>query len=165
MWIVHLYQHDEQKVQQAEGPCQVQHTLACTLVLQLYIWSCQHDILVQQALSLPGVTTGPSPTDKRRALHSRDNRLPWIFSDNIYLYTHTYIHTYVYIYMYVWGFKPCTPRKSIHTSALLSRMDRPLSPASRANRAWQLRRAGWLNYVGPCEAAKGTVHWYILVMF
>jgi len=40
--------------------------------MQLYIWSCQHGILVQQALSLPGVTTGPSPTDKKARIETAE---------------------------------------------------------------------------------------------
>ena len=54
------------------------NTPLCVQQMQLYTWLCQHGILVQQALSLerytlslPGVTPGPSPTDKRRALQQQ----------------------------------------------------------------------------------------------
>ena len=47
--------------------------------MQLYIWSCQHGLLVQQALSLEWQQVRAQQT-KGAHCNSRDNRLPWIFS-------------------------------------------------------------------------------------
>ena len=88
--------------------------------MQLYIWSCQHGILVQQALSLPGVlawsddrsepyrqkarTATAEATDCRESFHM----IIYIYIYGIYNYIYIYIDMeYVFIYIYIYRYGIC----------------------------------------------------------